>query len=305
VRRQVAPLQIRRGSVECGSLLPLSSHSRGTYIVNYLSGIIRILGSSEKEKMRSVVTQQVNPHTFVAAKYYVPIILLVGIGATLVSGHPSLSNLAFRALLDTPVFLVACLLLSIAEIRVADRFFEYRRFRGWTKVPYDQIEHCRISWFPVLSYITLIPSEKNSARIYFVSGTLANERPRTEITKYINEHRSGKPQPKTQPAQPPDAELKNPRQFCLIMGLVGVLYSVLIALFFPYFLLEPDLPGLPSAIRLMERTLWEASTWPWALLTCSFLIFQILRLRYKSKAWISALTLGVVLGYMVTQALHS
>ncbi|MGB8523536.1 MAG: hypothetical protein WCD43_11265 [Candidatus Acidiferrales bacterium] len=234
-----------------------------------------------------------------------PIILLVGIGATLVSGHPSLSNLAFRALLNAPFFLGACLLLSIAEVRVADHFLEYRRFGGWTKIPYDQIEHCRISWFPVLAYITLIRSEKNSARIYFVSGTLANERPRTEITKYINEHRSGKPQAKTQPAQPPDAKLKNPRQFCLIMGLVGVLYSILIALFFPYFLLEPDLPGLPSPIRLMEKTLWKASTWPWALLTCWFLIFQILRRHYKNKAWISALTLGAVLGYMVAQALHS
>jgi hypothetical protein len=89
------------------------------------------------------------------------------------------------------------------------------------------------------------------------------------------------------------------------MGLVGVLYSVLIALFFPYFLLEPALPGLPSTLQLVAKTLWKASTWPWALLTCAFLIFQILRLHYNNKAWIGALTLGAVLGYMVTQALHS
>jgi hypothetical protein len=196
--------------------------------------------------------------------------------------------------------------LSIAEVRVADRFLEYRRFSGWTKVPYDQIEHCRISWLPGLAYITLIRSEKNSARIYFVSGTLVtNERPSTEITKYINEHRSEKAERETQPPQPLDAKLKNPRQFCLVMGLVGVLYSILIALFFPYFLLEPDLPGVPAAIQSVPKTLWKASTWPWALLTCAFLIFQILRQRYKNKAWISALTLGAVLGYMVTQALHS
>ena len=256
--------------------------------------------------MHSVATKQVNPQTFVAPKYYVPIILFVGSGATLLSGHPSFSNLLFRALLNAPFFLVACLLLSIAEVRVADRFLEYRRFSGWIKVPYDQIEHCRISWFPVLAYITLIRSEKNTARIYFVSGMLdANERPRIEITKYINEHRSGKPQLKTQPVQHLEAKLKNPRQFCLIMGLVGVLYSILVALFFPHFLLEPDLPELPSAIQLAAKILWKASTWPWALLTCAFLILQMLRLHYKGKAWTSALTLGVVLGYMVTQALRS
>jgi hypothetical protein len=256
--------------------------------------------------MHSVPTKQVNPQIVMAAKYCLPIILFVGTGATLVCGHPSPSNLAFRALLNAPFFLAACLLLSIAEVRVADRFLEYRRFSAWTKVPYDQIEHCRISWFPGLAYITLIPSEKNRARIYFVSGTLVgDERPRTEITKYINEHRSEKTQREAQSEQHPDAKLKNPAQFCLIMGLVGVLYSILIALFFPYFLLEPDLPGLPSAIRLIEKILWKASTWPWALLTCSFLIFQILCLHYKNKAWISALALGAVLGYMVTQALHS
>ena len=256
--------------------------------------------------MHSVVTKQVNPQIVLAAKYYAPIILFVGSGATLLLGHPSSSNLVFRALLNAPFFLAACLLLSIAEVRVADRFLEYRRLREWTKVPYDQIEHCRISWFPVLAYITLVPSAKNSARVYFVSGMLVgHERPRTEITEYINEHRLGKPQRETQPAEHPDAKLKNPRQFCLIMGLVGVLYATLIALFFPYFLREPDLSGLPSAFQLVEKTLWRASTWPWALLTCAFLIFQILRPHYKNKAWISALTLGAVLGYMVTQLLHS
>jgi hypothetical protein len=255
--------------------------------------------------MHSVATKQINPQTFLAAKYYVPIILFVGSGATLLSGHPSFSNLVFRALLNAPFFLAACLLLSIAEVRVADRFLEYRRFSGWTKVSYDQIQHCRISWFPVLAYITLIRSEKNTARIYFVSGMLdGNERPRTEITKYINEHRSGKPQLETQPVQHLAAKLKSPRQFCLIMGLVGVLYSTLIALFFPY-LLEPDWSGFPSAIQLAVKILWKASTWPWALLTCAFLIFQISRLRYKNKAWVDALTLGAVLGYMVAQALHS
>jgi hypothetical protein len=256
--------------------------------------------------MHSVITKQVNPQIVLAAKYYAPIILFVGGGATLLLGHSSSSSLAFRALLNAPFFLAACFLLSIAEVRVADRFLEYRRFSGWTKVPYDQIEHCRISWLPGLAYITLIRSEKNSARIYFVAGTLdAHEGSRIEITKYINEHRSEELPREIQPTEHLDARVKNPRQFCLIMGLVGVLYATLIALFFPYFLLEPDLPGIPPALQLVEKTLWRASTWPWALLTCAFLIFQILRLRYEKKAWASALTLGAVLGYMVTQLLHS
>lgn len=255
--------------------------------------------------MHSVVTKQVNPQTFVVAKYYWPILLLVGNGAALLSGHPSSSNLAFRALLNAPFFLAACLLLSIAEVRVGDHFLEYRRSAGWTKVPYDQIEHCRISWFPGLAYITLIHSGKNSARIYFVSGPLvSNERPRTEITKYINEHRSGETQPETQTAQHLAAHPKNPRQFWLIMGLVGVLYSILIAMLLPYSL-KPDLSGFPSAIQLAVKILQKASTWPWALLTCAYLTFRISRLHYKKKAWVSAFVLGAVLGYMVTQVLRS
>lgn len=256
--------------------------------------------------MNFVATKQINHQTFVAAKYYLPIAIFVGSSAILVSGHPSFSAFAFRALFNAPLFLAACFLLSIAEVRVANHFLEYRRFIKWTTVPYEQIEHCRISWFPGLAYITLIRSEKNCARVYFVSGTLvANERPRTEITSYINEHSLGKPERETQPVKHLGTELKNPRQFCLIMGLVGVLYSTLIALFFPYFLLEPDLPGIPSAMQLVAKTLWKASTWPWALLTCAFFIFQILRLHFKNKAWVSALTLGAILGYMVTQALRS
>ena len=256
--------------------------------------------------MNSEATKQINHRTFVAAKYFLPIAMFVGSSGILLSGHSSFCSFTFRVLFNAPFFLAAIFLLSIAEVRVANHFLEYRRFIEWTKVPYDQIEHCRISWFPGLACITLIRSEKNSARIYFVSGTLvANEGPRSEITRYINEHRSGKPEREPEPAQHLGAKPKNPRQFCLIMGLVGVLYSTLIALFFPYFLLEPDLPGIPSAMQLVEKTLWKASTWPWALLTCAFLIFQILRLHYKNKAWVSALTLGAVLGYMVTQALHS
>ena len=256
--------------------------------------------------MNSVATKQVNPQTVVPAKYYLPIMLFVGIGATLVSGHPSPSNLAFRAILNAPVFLVACLLLSIAEVRVANRFLEYRRFSGWTKVPYDKIEHCRISRFPVLAYISLIPSEKNRARIYFVSGMLVgNERPPTEITKYINEHRSARPQHETEPAKHPDAKLKNPRQFCLIMGLVGFLCAVLEALLFPNFLAEINWDGFPSAVQLSMKILWKAGTWPWALLTCSLLAIQLARLRNEKKAWGPAFGLGLVLGAALTRALHS
>jgi hypothetical protein len=255
--------------------------------------------------MQSVITKQVGSQIVLAAKYYVPIILFVGSGATLLSGHPSSSNLVFRAFLNAPFFLAACLLLSITEVRVADQFLEYRRFSGWTKVPYDQIEHCRVSWFPGLAYITLIPSEKNGARIYFVSGTLVtNERPRTEITKYINEHRSGKPQRETQPANHLDARLKNPRQFCLIMGLVGFLCCIVQVLLYPSWLLEPDLHSLPSGVQFAMKILWMAGTWPWGLLSCAFLAIQVVRMRYQKKAGASAFALGLVSGAMLTRVLR-
>ena len=89
------------------------------------------------------------------------------------------------------------------------------------------------------------------------------------------------------------------------MGLLGVLWCILLALFFPNFLLQPDVRSLPPAVQLFAEIIWKAGTWPWGLITCVLLIIQIVRANYEKKAWAPAFVFGIVLGYMVVQAFRS
>jgi hypothetical protein len=230
--------------------------------------------------------------------------VFAGCGAISLSGHPSFSALVFRAILNSPFVGGAFFLLAVAEVRAAPEFLEYRRLIDWTRVPYDQITQCGKSWFPYIGYMKLIRSGQNSTKIYFVTGTLvSNDSPRTELTEYIINRCSRKADRTSKPKHSVDAR-GHSKQFCFIMALVGVLYSILLALFFPI-LLNPDLHSLPPAVEFPTMLLWRASTWPWALITCMILIVQVVRMNYKKKAWSSALVFGVVLGYMIAHALRS
>jgi len=88
------------------------------------------------------------------------------------------------------------------------------------------------------------------------------------------------------------------------MGLIGVLYSILAAIFFPRFLLEPEISSLPPAAALPVKILWKSITWPWGALSCALLIAQVVRLDAEKKKW-AAFSLGLVLAYMAAQAIHS
>jgi hypothetical protein len=254
---------------------------------------------------RLATTKGVDAQKIAAIKYYLPLFVLAGFSAIFLAGHPNISTLAFRAVLNAPFVVAACFLLGVAEVRVTDHFLEYRRLIGWNKVAYNQIAQCNKSWIPELSYMRLVDSEGNSSKIYFVSGTLVcNEPPRTELTKYIDGHRSRHATRESLPTRDLDPTQNKSRQFCLIMGLVGFLWSVVGAMFLPGFLSKPEVQPLPSPVAMLVTILWRATTWPWALITCAFLCFRILRLQYKKKAWASALVLGGILGYMAVQAMR-
>jgi hypothetical protein len=83
------------------------------------------------------------------------------------------------------------------------------------------------------------------------------------------------------------------------------LCAVLEALVFPNFLAETNWDGFPWAVQLGMKILWKAGTWPWGLATIAFLGILVVRMRYQRKAWAAAFGLGLVIGAMVTRALHS
>jgi hypothetical protein len=85
---------------------------------------------------------------------------------------------------------------------------------------------------------------------------------------------------------------------------VGVLWAVVLALFFPQSQLPPDMRGFPRAIALGETILWKAIHWPWTLLTCTLLTAEFWRIRYEKKAWAAAFSVGLLMGYIVIGAVR-
>jgi|HubBroStandDraft_6_1064221.scaffolds.fasta_scaffold01430_2 hypothetical protein len=236
-------------------------------------------------------------------KCYVPLSIFVGSGTILLIGHPSLAVLASRAMLNTPLIIMACFLLTVAEVRKAGNFLEYRRLFRWKAVSYDQIAQCKRSWLLGLGHMTVHRSEMHRSRIFFVTSTVDNS-DTSDLTAYINGRSGGRLERKLKSKDNLDRADYNSRRFCLVMGSVGVLFSIAASLLFPQFLAEPRADLFPSAVTLGGRFLWRATTWPWALVTCTILMAQILRLHFKEKAWAAALAVGVFLGHMAVQALR-
>jgi hypothetical protein len=252
------------------------------------------------------IRKRVDAQTVAAMKYYVPLIVFAGYGPILLAGHPNFSVFAFRTVLNAPFIVAASFLLTVAEVRVADDFLEYRRLIGWTRVPYGQIAQCERSWFPGLGYLTFLPSESSTSKLYFVSGKLVHDDPqRTELTTYVNDRMSGEPTRKYQAvASHPNSGGQKSRQLCLIMGLLGVLGSLVFALVSHNSGLAPDLQQFPRAIALVETFILKATNWPWGLITCAVLIAEVVRLRYEKKAWMVSFILGYLLGSILVQAVR-
>jgi hypothetical protein len=253
-----------------------------------------------QKKMTSL--KGVDASRLVATKYYTPLVLLAGCGAILFGGHPNFSTLVSRLILDAPFIFVAYFLLSVAEVRAAKDFFEYRRFAAWTKVTYDQIASCGRSCLPGFGYMRLIGSNGTKATIYFVSGPLFDQ-PGTELTAYIENQcppRSRSDSHLTENFGAPDRNW----QFTATMILAGLLSAIIAATLFPGFLFEPELKSFPSLLALLVVILWRASTWPWGMITLAILTLQVANWRFDRRVWSGAFVLGFVIGYMATQALN-
>jgi hypothetical protein len=115
---------------------------------------------------------------------------------------------------------------------------------------------------------------------------------------------SGEPTRKYQVASHPNSDSRKSRQLCLIMGLLGVLGSLVFALVSHNSGLAPDLQQFPRAIALAETFILKATNWPWGLITCAVLIADVVRLRYEKKAWMVSFILGFLLGSILVQAVR-
>jgi hypothetical protein len=250
------------------------------------------------------IRKRVDARTVAAMKYYLPLVVFAGCGTILLAGHPNFSVFAFRTVLNAPFIVAASFLLTVAEVRVADDFLEYRRLIGWTRVPYNKIARCEKSWCPGLGYLTFLPSERRTSKLYFVSGRLVHDDPqRTELTTYVSDRMSGEPARKYQAvASHPNSGSQKSQQLCVIMGLLGVLGSLAFALVSHNSRSAPDLQQFPRAIALAETIFWKATSWPWGLITCAALVAEVVRLRYEKKAWMVSFVVGFFLGSILVQA---
>jgi len=93
-------------------------------------------------------------------------------------------------------------------------------------------------------------------------------------------------------------------QLCLVMGLVGVLYAIVLTLWFPKIFWESNWDGFPVLIALFMKILLRLGRWPWALVTGTILVVGIVRTRYRNRAWVLAMIGGSLLGHMAVEALH-
>ncbi len=244
---------------------------------------------------------------FFLMKYLLPLLLFVGSSALLFSGHPTFAVVAHRAPLQIPFILWGVFLMTLAEVKLADHHLEYRRFLKWQQVPYSQIRRPTNSVHPGIGCIALDRFLLPWGRIYFVALRPAFDH-QVDLVTSINERRS------TQqfiPAQsqgnvPHDTQTdtKKAVRLCLVMGLVGVLYSVLLTAWFPNFFSESNWDGFPPWLAFAVKALLRASSWPWALATGALLLVWIMAVRFRNRSWVLAMIVGSLLGHVAVEALR-
>jgi len=102
-----------------------------------------------------------------------------------------------------------------------------------------------------------------------------------------------------------DAEKKSAR-FCLIMGAVGALCGIVLSGVFPHFLVYPDSDwnGFPPWAVFLVKIEIRANNWPWVLITAAIVVAIIVRMRFKSRAWVLATALGVLFGSLAIRGLR-
>ncbi len=192
--------------------------------------------------------------------------------------------------------------LTAAEVKAYDRFLAYRRFLRWTEVPYEQIRQCKNSWIPGLAHFRFPHFVPPWGKIYFVIERSAFYGKPKELTAFINSRCAGKEVTFPPGDQVVYEDKKKAVRLCVLMGFVGVLYSILLNYLFPDFPPHISWERFPLWIAIFMR-LWDhAITWPWAVATMALMIALILRLRFKNRAWILAWAVGALLGSVAIRA---
>lgn len=88
---------------------------------------------------------------------------------------------------------------------------------------------------------------------------------------------------------------------CLMMFLLGVIYSVFLTVWFPNLLSESNWNGSPPWMSIPMIFLLRAGNWPWALLTAAILIAGIMAMRFQKRAWALAMVVGSLVGHVSIQ----
>jgi hypothetical protein len=210
-------------------------------------------------------TPRTNHEMFFVMKYFLPLVLFGASGALLASGHPSFSVWASRIPLQIPFVLWGIFLLTLAEIHLTENYLEYRRFFKWQRIPYSEIRQARDSLHPGLGWITLNRFVFPWSRMYFVTLWPVFDR-RLDLVAHIEDRCSANHRPD---ALSPINTHQNMRGgdrkavlLCLIMGFVGVVYSILLTAWFPNFFSESNWDGYPPWLAPMMKILLRASSWP-------------------------------------------
>ena len=206
-----------------------------------------------------------------------------------------------RLLLDAPFLLWGIFLLTVAEVRATHSRLEFRRFYKWRQMPYASIRQCAPSLHPGLGFIEL---NQFQSRIYFVTLRPTFDRS-CDVVAYINERRLGPhvanaPHPCKEYHGAQRSNIKSIR-LCLIMFLVGVIYSVCLTVWFPNLLSESNWNESPPWMSIPMILLLRAGSWPWALLTMAALIAWIIAMRFQKRAWAPAMVVGSLVGRLSMQ----
>jgi len=249
---------------------------------------------------------QTDREMFWVMKYFLPLLLFAGVGALLARNYSTASAILNRLLLDAPFLLWGIFLLAVGEVRATHDRLEFRRFYKWRHIPYAAIRQCARSLHPGLGFIEL---NEFPSRLYFVTLPPIFDHScfdhSCDVLGYINERRLGQhvanaPHPCEgyHAAQP--NSIKSMR-LCLMMFLVGVIYSVFLTVWFPNLLSESTWNGSPPWISIPMIFLLRAGSWPWALLTAAILIAGIMAMRFQKRAWALAMVVGSLVGRLSMQ----
>ena len=238
---------------------------------------------------------------FWVMKYFLPLLLFAGVGALVVRNYSTASGVIDRLPLEAPFLLWGIFLLTVGEVRATDNRLEFRRFYKWRQISYAAIRQCARSLHPGLGFIQL---DGFWSRIYFVTLRPTFDHS-CDVLAYINERRLGlhvpnAPHPHKAYHGAQHSSIKSIR-LCLMMFLVGIIYSIFLTASFPNLFSESNWNGAPPWMSFSMTFLLRAGSWPWALLTAAALTAGIMAMRFQRHAWVLAMIVGSLIARLAMQ----